>query len=433
MEFPFEKVGDCATRLIRFAYQRENFFPDTQPAISPLPEFGEGEEGLREVFEAVAAASAGLASANAAGHMDTAPHPAAAFCDALVSAVNNNLLFREISPLASGVEEMLIDDIGQRLGLTEDWFGTFVSGGSLANLTALFAATGGLAGVEDRADCCFYLPPCAHVSIAKSLAVLGIPERQIVKLPGDEQGRGDQGALIEALRQSRAKRKIIVSVLGSTVHGAVEDIAALSTISRAHDAWLHVDAIYGGALAFSHQHRYLTAGLDKADSVVAGPQKWLYVPRLSAIVWVRGKSRFDQSLGVNLPYSDSGGEHRGRWGLQGSRRADALTLWAVLRYVGTRAMGELIDNGITLCRNFHHALEADDTLYPTHKPDLNLQCFAFRDSERDIAAAHTALGSGNGPWVSLSQWGEAKCLRAVLLSPSTEQLTLEQLMSALKT
>ena len=432
-QFPFESVGAAVTALVRQTYNAQQLAPHAAPEVATLPVEGEGLDGLSHVFESIVEGSAGLACATMLGHMDTAPHPAAAFCDALVSALNNNLLFRELSPFASRVEEMLVDDIGARLGLSADWCGTFVSGGSLANLTALFAATGGFTAVGQRAGCDFFVPACAHVSVQKSLAVLGVGDGKIHAVASDSQGRASHDSLIEALRGSNAKRKIIVGVLGSTTHGAVEDIASLATIAKSHGAWLHVDAIYGGALAFSHQHRHLLAGLADADSVVVGPQKWLYVPRLSAIVWVKGRARFDAALGVDLPYSASGESHRGRWGLQGSRRADALTLWSVLRYVGTRELGESIDRAIALTRKFHAKLESDSTVYPLHAPDLNLQCFAFRDADATVLeGVHAALGVDDIPWVSLSHWGGQMLFRAVLLSPATRESHLDKLIESIR-
>jgi glutamate/tyrosine decarboxylase-like PLP-dependent enzyme len=432
-QFPFESVGAAVTALVRHTYNAQQLAPQAAPEIATLPVEGEGLDGLSQVFESIVEGSAGLACASMMGHMDTAPHPAAAFCDALVSALNNNLLFREISPFASRVEEMLVDDIGARLGLSPDWCGTFVSGGSLANLTALFAATGGFAGVGQRGDCVFFLPSCAHVSVQKSLAVLGIGDGQVHAVASDSQGRAVHDSLVEALRGSNAKRKIVVGVLGSTTHGAVEDISALAPIAKAHNAWLHVDAIYGGALAFSQQHRHLLAGLTDADSVVVGPQKWLYVPRLSAIVWVKDRARFDAALGVDLPYSASGESHRGRWGIQGSRRADALTLWSVLRYVGTRELGESIDRAIALTRKFHAVLEADSVLHPSHVPDLNLLCFGLRHADaRAMKRAHEQLGIGDVPWVSLSRWHGELLYRAVLLSPSTNEGHLDKLIESVR-
>lgn len=418
--------------MLRQVYESRQLVPSAQPEIQAIPDDGEGMEGLADVLRSIAQGSAGLAAPGAMGHMDTVPHPAAAFAEALVSAANNNLLFRELSPFASRVEERMLDALAARLGLSAEWAGTFVSGGSLANLTALFAAFGGFGGASERPQCALFASECAHLSVKKAAAVLGIPAERVHRVASDELGRADPSALEAALRGSSARRKAVVATLGSTVHGAVENVEALARVCSAHGAWLHIDAVYGSGLAFSRRHRHLLAGLDAADSVAAGPQKWTYVPRLSAIVWVKGRERFERTLGTELPYSATGEPHRGRWGLQGSRRADAVTLWAVLRYVGARALGEQVDRGIELARSFWKMLAEDAELAPLHRPDLNVLCFRFRSRDDDaLLRAHRALGVGDAPWVSLSRWRERPLLRAVLLSPATSEAHLRALVHAL--
>ncbi len=437
-EFPFDEIGKLATKLIEEAYGATQLVPTATPEVAPIPKSGEGIDGLTDALHNIVTGSAGLAAPTMIGHMDTAAHPAAVFADALVAALNNNLLFREISPFASQVEEMMVDQIGQHLGLTatgnEGWKGTFTSGGSLANLTGLFAAVGGFTDVEDRAGCELFVPACAHTSVKKAAAILGIPSSRVSTIQSDDQGRADPNALVDALQQSAAKRKVVVGVLGSTVHGAVEDISVLARIATQYNAWLHVDAVYGGALAFSHEHRHLLAGLDLADSVILGPQKWMYVPRVSAIVWVKGKERFDELLGMGMPYSATGDVNRGNWGLQGSRRADAVTLWATLRYLGTDVLGDEIDRSIALTRRFYDLLMHSKSLKPSHLPDLNLLCFQHNGSAngQSLGQIHRLLGRGDVPWVSLSQWQECKLLRAVLLSPGTTEEHLIELIKFLE-
>lgn len=431
--FPFDAAGELAARIIRQAYESSQFAPDGNPQVAAIPEAGEGFPALADAFANVLSGSVRLAAPGMMGHMDTAPHPAGAFMDAVLSALNNNLLFREISPFASRVEELLVKDIGSRLGLSPRWAGTFASGGSIANLTALFAATGGYPGVGERSTCELFLPECAHTSIRKAAAVLGLRREQLKVVAGDELGRSDTESLRAHLASSRAERKIVVGVLGSTIHGAVEDLRRLTSVCKAFGAWLHVDAIHGGALAFSKRHRELLAGLDEADSVAVAPQKWMYVPRVSAIVWVKGDGEFKRLLGLDLPYSQSAELNRGRLGLQGSRRADAVCLWAVLRYIGAGSLGAEIDRTIELTRAFHEMLGTDERLEPTHEPALNLLCFRYRAraSAEEMCAVQRNLGIGDVPWVSVSEWRGETVFRAVLLSPRTNESHLRRLIQRL--
>ena len=451
----FSEVAQFTASVIESIYSRQNLKPEQNPgpdsalSLQALPPLGGGKKAFESSLAAYASASAGLAAPTMIGHMDTAPHPIAAFTDAVVSALNNNLLFRELSPAASDIEEHMVSEIGRIMGLSGDWHGSFVSGGSLANLTALFAACGGYAGVEYRADIRLFLARGAHQSIFKSAALLGIHADQIHILPGDEQGRLIADELeyelstelaSQGVANASSLRPVVISVAGSTVHGAVDSISAIADVCERFDAWLHVDAIYGAAAAFSKHHRGVLEGLNRANSVVAGPQKWMYVPRLSAMFWVRDEAVFNKALVLGNSYSaapTAARDHRGRIGIQGSRRADAVTLWVLLNYLGTEALGQAIDSTMSLTQHFYDQLVQHPDLEPAHAPDLNVQCFRYRDSQLhrqrlDEGALHEQMGSNGVPWVSQSRWGEGDLLRAVILSTLTGDEQIQALLDLLR-
>ena len=216
-------------------------------------------------------------------------------------------------------------------------------------------------------------------------------------------------------------RPIVVCVLGTTIHGSVDPIPAISHIAKKFGAWLHIDAVYGTALALSSTYRNFLDGVDTADSVALGPQKWLYVPRLSSLVLFRDGTKFDSCMKSTLPYSMSGMPHRGQWGIQGSRPADALVLWVVLLTLGTNALGLIVDKSIDITKRFHVLLGKTEHLVPTHIPDLNIQTIrlAKADPNGDLTRLVQArLAQRGRTWVSTSQWQEQVLLRAVLLSPA---------------
>ena len=184
----------------------------------------------------------------------------------------------------------------------------------------------------------------------------------------------------------------------------------------------------GGALAYSRTHRHFLADLDRADSIALGPQKWMYVPRVSAICLLRGQQRLDDALGLPLPYSMGGRPHRGRWGLQGSRPADAVVLWATLQTLGTDALGAIIDRLMALTATFHELLAESGTCFPTHRPDLNLQVFRVGEADPSgdrLAAVQSRLAAAGGTWMSISRWRDEVLMRSVLLSPSLTEWHLK--------
>lgn len=420
------------TRAIRLAYGATQPIPHNVPSLDDIPVQGKGAESLSALWDLIVAGSSKLGAPNMVGHMDTAPHPYAALTEAVVASVNNNLLFRELSPIASKIEEALIELFKSKVGFKSGG-GIFASGGSLANLTALFAACGGFGAAMAREKIFIHAAPSTHISVKKSAAILGIPKSQICMVSGDSTGRMDPEALARSLSAASKARNIVVAVAGSTVHGAIDPLADIAAVAKRYEAWLHVDAIYGGAVLFSDCHKQLLAGIGEADSIVLAPQKWMFVPRLSAVVLLRDSKLFDESLGVDIPYSATGEPHRGKWGIQGSRRADAVTLWVLLQSLGTSNIARAVEHGIEISRTFNRLLESHSAFEPTHSPELNLQCFRFSDPESNsrIGEIHKALTAAGGPWVSLSQWNGEKLFRSVLLSPDCDQAILERLLSDL--
>lgn len=415
----FKALGRRLGDALDLAYGAARPFPDTGIVPDPIPDTGRGAGDATAIWQTIADGSAKLAAPSMVGHMDTAPHPLAALTDGLVSALNNNLLFRELSPFASDVETLLVNDFAMRIGWPQHGAGLFCSGGSLANLTALFAAMGGFGEPADRKQVGLFFADGRHGSTVKAAKILGLQDGQCIGISGDGEGRMDPDALQQALDQTPFKCPIVSAVAGTTVHGAIDPLPAIAKVAGTHGAWLHVDAVYGAAVLYSDRHRGLLAGIEAADSVALGPQKWLQVPRLSAAVVFRERNVFDTRLGYDLPYSQTGATHLGFWGVQGSRRADAVTLWALFQFLGKAGMADVVDNGIALTQTLYELLQSHSLLKPLHAPDINLLCFRPREetiSDEVIQAACRTLMDRGGPWVSPARWAGRIVFRSVLLN-----------------
>jgi len=437
--FEIEELSGLSTALgqeIERAYAIATPMAATLTKLPDITAKGVSLTGLPQLWRQIVDQSAHLASPWMSGHMDTAPHPAAALTQALVAALNNNLLFRELSPLASAVEEHIITFFIDNLELGSDWHGVFASGGSISNLTALFAAVGGFAPKLDRDRFHLILPASGHVSLVKAAGVLGLQKQNVHHVACDNAGRIDLTALETCLASIPSNdRPIVTSVLGTTIHGSVDDIAGIDQLCKKFGAWHHVDAIYGTALAFSKDYRHFLAGLSEADSIVLGPQKWLYVPRVSAMCLIRGESNFNSRLGASVPYSLGALDHRGRWGLQGSRPADAVVLWATLQVVGTDLLADTVDSSVRKTREFHEALKAATGFEPTHTPDLNLQTFRVGKPDPDgarLRRVQEILAERGRTWMSVSRWRDEALMRAVLLSPSLTSVHISGFVSDLE-
>jgi aromatic-L-amino-acid decarboxylase len=194
-----------------------------------------------------------------------------------------------------------------------------------------------------------YASDQAHSSVEKAMVMLGLGEENVVRIRTDDAFSMDAGALRDAMNDDvrRGTRPMaVVATVGTTSTASVDPVGEIAAVARAHGAWLHVDAAYGGAVAVLPESRSTMAGAELADSIVVNPHKWLFVPLdfsalftrrpdvLRAVFastpeYLRGdasKSR-DASGGAGaIDYMD--------YGIQLGRRFRALKAWMAFRAFG---------------------------------------------------------------------------------------------------
>src|SRR5215210_6747054 len=184
----------------------------------------------------------------------------------------------------STLELTVLEWLREWCGMPAGSDGLLVSGGSVASLTALVAARearGGAGGVV-------YLSDQAHASILRDLRVMG--EREVRVLPSDAAFRLPVEAVASAVADDRAAGHVpfaVVANAGTTNTGAVDPLAELADLSAREGMWFHVDGAYGAPAALTEGGRALLAGIERADSLVIDPHKWLFQPYEAGAVLVR--------------------------------------------------------------------------------------------------------------------------------------------------
>src|SRR5262249_35611811 len=119
----------------------------------------------------------------------------------------------------------------------------------------------------------------AHMSMAKSMALLGLGRSNLRLIPTDEHFRMSMDALSSALAADLAAGRTplaVVATAGTVNTGAIDPLPEIAAICRRHDLWLHVDGAYGALAAIASPE--LFAGLEFADSISLDAHKWLYQP-----------------------------------------------------------------------------------------------------------------------------------------------------------
>ncbi|MCP9902957.1 aspartate aminotransferase family protein [Cyanobium sp. BA5m-21] len=302
----------------------------------------------------------------ALAHLDPPPLPASVAADLICAGLNNNMLAEELSPSLSRLERSLTAWLAEQLGLPAGSGGVAASGGTLSNLMALVVARRqrGLA-IDGRAVVVASID--AHVSLAKALAVMGLPPEALRPVPVDSQGRLDPSALeVELDQLERAGLPVIavVATAGTTVRGAVDPLSAIAGICQRRGLWLHVDGAIGAVFGLVPAHRHRVAGLEQADSITINPQKLLGITKTSSLLLLARPQALAEAFHTGLPYMEPswGGSHGGESGLQGTRPAEILKLWLGLRQLGLVGIEAVLDGAIQRRRQLQALLTPNERL-----------------------------------------------------------------------
>ncbi len=370
----------------------------------------------------------------ALAHLDPPPLPASVAADLICAGLNNNMLAEELSPSLSRLERSLTAWLAEQLGLPAGSGGVAASGGTLSNLMALVAARRqrGLA-IDGRAVVVASID--AHVSLAKALAVMGLPPQALRPVPVDSQGRLDPSALeVELDQLERAGLPVIavVATAGTTVRGAVDPLSAIAGICQRRGLWLHVDGAIGAVFGLVPAHRHRVAGLEQADSITINPQKLLGITKTSSLLLLARPQTLAEAFHTGLPYMEPswGGSHGGESGLQGTRPAEILKLWLGLRQLGLVGIEAVLNGAIQRRRQLQALLTPNERLQLVGG---SFHLLAFTPQQLDAA--------GSQAWsdrtrqrllqeqlmLSRPHYAGRHHLKAVLGNPHTKQAHLENL------
>ena len=332
-------------------------------------------------------------------------------------------------------------------GLGPNSGGLMTAGGSLANLHAVAVARNKRFGVHDGGiaplgvEAVILASEAVHTSFRKAAMLLGLGSHAVELVPTDELGRIDVPALearIVAVREEGRAPFCVVGIAGTTVTGNIDPLPELAEIAVREGLWFHVDAAYGGALAFSPRERQRLVGIELADSVTFNPQKWMYVAKTCAMVLFRDMAVVEEEFEIGKPYFSSAPDARnlGEIGIQGTRAPDVLKLWLTLQHIGADGYAELIDRTNDTARRFLAQVERRPVLRLASPPEMNIVCFRAEPDgvpPEGLDVLNSDLRRyllSEGFFLSLPHFRGQCWLRAVLLNPFTNSGHVEALFQA---
>jgi aromatic-L-amino-acid decarboxylase len=253
--------------------------------------------------------------------------------------------------------------------------GSFTSGGTVSNVTALAAARERAVPGSRRAGtppgAVAYCSADAHYSIVRAIELLGIGSDNLRAVPIDEHRRMRTDALDSMIRSDLAAGLTpiaVVATAGTTLTGAIDPLDAIADICAEHGVWMHVDGAYGLPAASVMPERF--AGLDRADSVTVDAHKWMFVPKACGIVMVRDEAALAAAFGHETSYIP-GTRNAVDVTLEYSRPLRALKLWLAFRVHGAGKFRETIQGNIDLAHMLY-AMAAERGWEVGPAPDLSI-------------------------------------------------------------
>lgn len=385
--------------------QLENFFRDFRIPDAPLFVSEQAEFLLQTAVRH----AVNTAAPKFIGHM-TAPLPSFMLpLTKIMTALNQNMVKTETSksftPLERQVIAMLHHLVYRRSAqFYAQWIhdstaalGVFCSGGTLANITALWSARNSLlvdnngasvrelgvsAALQQRGlqGLAVLVSRLGHYSLAKAADLLGMGRAALIAVDTDSRDRISSKALLAHIRQLQARQVGIVAIVGiagSTETGSVDPLAELADIAAGEGCHLHVDAAWGGPTLFSTRHRHLLHGIERADTVALDAHKQLYVPMGAGLLLCRTATML-QDIEQQADYIvRAGSRDQGKFTLDGSRPGLALLVHSSLRIFGRKGLELLIDYGIEQAKSLARLINAAKDFELITPPQLNVLTYRF--------------------------------------------------------
>ena len=417
-----EEALASATAVIGEAWRSFDRFRVGQPPVDaalatflqePLPEGGSSAEAA--IADAAKALDESIAQPRPRyfAFIGSSGLEIGVIADALAACYDVNLAVW--AGAASEVELQAVRWASEFVGYPAE-AGSFTSGGTISNLTALTAARErALPGARQRGAAgrtlALYCSEEVHYSVVRAAELLGIGSNHVRALPIDERRRLRPEAVARAIDSDASNGIVPVAVVataGTTLTGAVDPVDALADVCGSRGVWLHVDGAYGLPAARVPAAEPLFRGVELADSVTIDAHKWLYLPKACGIVLVRNRSDLQAALGhegAYLPH-DREEHHAADITLEYSRPFRALKLWLALRVHGAEAFRHAIARNLEQAQLMYRTVSETRELEPLRQaPDLSVVPFRHVPSRPVHLDNHNAeivrrLQEGGEFWVA---------------------------------
>ena len=369
-----------------------------------------------------------------------APSKAALLFDMIVSCASLQGISWLEAAGAVAAENQVLRWMADVAGLPESAGGTFVSGGSAANLAALTVARDmgrrkfGEAG--KRKPVRIAMSEQAHSSNVNSLSILDV-EPLIVKTKNFRMTGEDLQAALDAQPADSDPVVGVIATSGTTNAGIVDDLAGIGRVASANGLWFHVDAAYGGAALLAPSTRGVLAGIELADSITMDPHKWWFAPfDVAAIIYRNpelAKSVHTQDASyLDVLHTEAETWNPTDYAYHLTRRARGLPLWFSVVVNGTDAYRDAVESSMELTRAVTELIRNDERLELVMEPTLSVILWRVKGWEpKDYADLQDRLLDSQTAFVTPTSWQGETVGRFAFVHPGSTLSMVREVFDAI--
>ncbi len=323
--------------------------------------------------------------------------PPSVLAEMLTATLGAQCMLWQTSPAAAELEERMIDWLRQMIGLPDEFTGVIQDTASTATLCSILSARERYSDFKINRDGLFNSSPLAvycsketHSSIDKAVRIAGLGTESLRKIDVDEKFAMIPEAL-EAQVESDLKDGIqplcVIATMGTTSSTAIDPIDSIGKICQKHNIWLHVDAAYAGTALLLPEMRWMSEGMEMADTFVFNPHKWMFTNFDCSAYFVKDPSLLVRTFEILPEYLktkevDRVNNYRD-WGIPLGRRFRALKLWFVIRMYGVSGLQKMIRNHLDWAQELVDKIENHPDFEIMAPIPLNLICFRYHPAKID--------------------------------------------------
>lgn len=335
----------------------------------------------------------------------TSSPPQAVAAEIIAATLNQVAILWRTSPVSTELESVCATWLLDMLGLPATWHGHIEDTASTSTLAALAAA---------RSDSGKYVVACssqAHSSVHKAARLL---DMQVRPVDVDDAFRMRPDALSAELADGKVAA--VVATVGTTSTTSVDPVSQIADLCAQSGTWLHVDAAYAGSSWVSPRMRWSAVGVERADSLVVNPHKWMFVPMDCSVLFTSRPDVLRAAFTETPEYlrTPEDVESLSEYGPALGRRFRSLKLWTVMRCLGRSGIQTTIDRAVDLAQELAGWIDADPDFEICAPHPFSTVCFRALASDETNARIVERVNASGEAFISHTKLNERYVLRVAI-------------------